>query len=87
MLALVGTSEGIALLPKLYLPPEPAGIRYVATDCAPHEFFAIWSKHHVNAHVPAFLEILREKIGKGKPAPATMKAEPKSLILKTRAAR
>jgi DNA-binding transcriptional LysR family regulator len=72
MLALVGTSEGIALLPQLYLPPEPAGLRYVATDCAPHEVFAIWSKDHLNAHVPAYLEILRRKIGKGKLVPVTL---------------
>jgi DNA-binding transcriptional LysR family regulator len=62
MLAFVGTGEGVALLPEIFLPAEPPGLRYVATDCAPYEMFAVWSKYHAAAHVPAYLEILRMKI-------------------------
>ena len=58
----VGTGEGVALLPEIFLPAEPPGLRYVATDCAPYEMFAVWSKYHAAAHVPAYLEILRMKI-------------------------
>jgi DNA-binding transcriptional LysR family regulator len=84
MLDLVGTSDGIALLPQLHLPPEPAGVRYVATDCAPYEIFAIWSKDYINAHVPTYLEILRRKIGKEKALPATLSVGSSSVGLKTR---
>ena len=70
MLAFVGTGEGIALLPELFLPSQPAGLRYVGTDCAPYELFAIWSKDRTDAHVPAYLEILRRKIEGAKMAPA-----------------
>lgn len=62
MLAFVGTGEGIALLPESHLPAEPAGLRYVGTDCAPYEMFAIWSKDRADTHVPTYLEILQEKI-------------------------
>jgi len=72
MLAFVSTGEGIALLPEIFLPPQPAGLRYVDTDCAPWEMCAVWSKVHADAHVPAYLEILRGKIGAGKPAPAVL---------------
>jgi DNA-binding transcriptional LysR family regulator len=63
MLAFVGTGEGIALLPEMFLPAEPAGLRYVGTDCAPFEIFAVWSRDHANAHVAAYLDIVRAKIG------------------------
>jgi DNA-binding transcriptional LysR family regulator len=86
MLALVGTSDGITMLPQLYLPPEPAGLRYVGTDCAPYEVFAIWSKGHFNAHVPAFLEILRRRIGGEKAIPATLSVALKSVAEKPRTA-
>ena len=68
----VARGEGIGLLPELFLPAEPVGLRYVGTDCAPWETCAVWSKDHADAHVPAYLEILREKIGAEKPAPAAL---------------
>jgi LysR family transcriptional regulator, benzoate and cis,cis-muconate-responsive activator of ben and cat genes len=70
MLAFVGTGEGVALLPELHLPADPSGLRSVGTDCPPYEMFAIWSKDHADAHVPAYVEILRRKIKAAKrPAP------------------
>jgi DNA-binding transcriptional LysR family regulator len=77
MLAFVGMGEGIALLPELFLPAEPAGLRSVLTDCAPFEMFAVWSKDHAAAHLPAYLEILRRKIGTAKMAPATARDIPR----------
>jgi DNA-binding transcriptional LysR family regulator len=70
MLAFVGTGEGIALIPELFLPGETAGLRSVATDSAAFEMFAVWSKDRVPAHLPAYLEILRGKNGVAKKAPA-----------------
>jgi DNA-binding transcriptional LysR family regulator len=72
MLAFVSTGEGVALLPEIFLPPQPAGLRYVDTDCAPWEMCAVWSKVHVDAHVLAYLEILQQKIAAEKLAPATL---------------
>ena len=66
MLGLVGTGEGICLLPEFTLPPKPPGLRYLATDCAPLEMFAVWSKARPLAHVSAYLEILTKKIGEAK---------------------
>jgi DNA-binding transcriptional LysR family regulator len=63
MLAFVGMGEGIALLPELFLPAVPAGLRSVGTDCAPHEMFAVWSKDPSAAHARAYVDILRRKIG------------------------
>jgi DNA-binding transcriptional LysR family regulator len=73
MLAFVATDEGIALIPELLLPAEPMGLRYLATDCAPWEMCALWSKDHAGALVPVYLEILQGKIGAAKMAPAPLK--------------
>jgi DNA-binding transcriptional LysR family regulator len=74
MLAFVGTGEGVALIPELFLPAPPAGLRYVATDCPPFELFAVWPKNLAHPQLPAYLEILQEKIkaesrGSARPAP------------------
>jgi DNA-binding transcriptional LysR family regulator len=61
-LALIGTGEGIALIPELFLPAAPAGIRYLPTDCEPFELYAVWSKVKPPACLPAFLELLRAKL-------------------------
>ncbi len=87
MLAFVGTGEGVALLPEIFLPPQPAGLRYVSTDCAPWEICAVWSKDHADAHVPAYLEILQRKIEAAAMAPATSKQVPGRLVQQTRIAR
>jgi len=71
ILAFVGTGEGIALLPELFLPTEPAGLRYAASDCASFEMYSFWSKAHVSTLLPAYLEILREKITSVKTPSAT----------------
>jgi LysR family transcriptional regulator, benzoate and cis,cis-muconate-responsive activator of ben and cat genes len=76
LLAFVGTGEGVALLPEIFLPPQPAGLRYVGTDCAPWEICAVWSKDRADAHVPVFLEILQRKIEAAAMAPATSKPVP-----------
>ena len=74
MLAFVGTGEGVALLPELYLPAERGRAEIVVvTDCAPYEMCAVWSKDRPAAHVPAFLEILRRKIGNEKNGDARAK--------------
>jgi DNA-binding transcriptional LysR family regulator len=87
MLAFVGTGEGIALLPEMFLPPQPAGLRYVGTDCAPWEICAVWSKDHADAHVPAYLEILQRMIGAGTMGPATSKQVPDRFVRQTRTVR
>ena len=76
VLAFVGTGEGISLIPELFLPVEPDGVRYVATDCAPFEMLAVWSKTHSSPHVTRYLEILREKMGVAKLPPAPMNRTP-----------
>lgn len=78
MLALVGTAEGIALIPELFLPPRPDEVRYIQTDCAPFELFAVWSKIHPPAHVAAYLEILRQKMAPVPPAPVRRKGGKKN---------
>jgi DNA-binding transcriptional LysR family regulator len=80
MLAFVGTGEGIGLVPDFFLPAEPTGVRYVATDCAPFEMFAVWSKDHTNVHLPAYLEIVRRKIEAAKMVPATLKRLPNRFV-------
>lgn len=87
MLAFVGTGEGIALLPEIFLPPEPAGLCYVGTDCAPWEICAVWSKDHAHVHVPAYLEILQGKIEAAAMAPAMSKKVPRRLVRQTRTIR
>lgn len=76
MLAFVATGEGIALLPELFLSAEPAGIRYVGTDCPPFEMFAVWSKDYADPHVPAYLDILRKKNEAAGMAPAASRRPP-----------
>ena len=76
MLAFVGTGEGVALLPELFLPAEPPGLRYGATDSPPFEIFAIWPKDRAAPHVPAYLEILQGKIASARMAPAASKDSP-----------
>jgi DNA-binding transcriptional LysR family regulator len=87
LLAFVGTGEGIGLLPELFLPTEPVGLRYVGTDCAPWEICAVWSKDHADAHVPAYLEILQRIIGAAKMAPAAVKRLPGRCVPQTRTVR
>jgi DNA-binding transcriptional LysR family regulator len=70
MIALIGTGEGIGLVPELFLTPAPDGIRYVPTDCEPFELFAVWSKLKMASCVPEFLELLRDKIAGAPPPPA-----------------
>jgi DNA-binding transcriptional LysR family regulator len=87
MLAFVGTGEGIALLPEVFLPPEPDGLRYVETDCAPYEMYAVWLKGRANAHVTGYLDILRRKISEVQLArsPSTLsRAVPAKKAAKTR---
>jgi DNA-binding transcriptional LysR family regulator len=62
MMALIGTGEGIGLMPELFLPSAPEGIRYVPTDCKPFELHAVWSKLKMASCLPDFLELLRAKI-------------------------
>ena len=87
MLAFVGTGEGIALLPEVFLPPQPAGLRYVGTDCAPWEMCAVWSKDHADPQVPVFLEILQGKIETVAMAPAASRQVPGRSVHQTRFAR
>jgi LysR family transcriptional regulator, benzoate and cis,cis-muconate-responsive activator of ben and cat genes len=87
MLAFVGTGEGVALLPEIFLPPKPSGLRYVDTDGAPWEIYAIWSTDDTNAHVPAYLEILRRKIGTGGLVPTATARVPSPVDPNRRAVR
>jgi DNA-binding transcriptional LysR family regulator len=87
MLGFVGTGEGVALLPELLLPVEPAGLRFVGTDCPPYEMCAVWSKNRADPHVPAYLEILRRKIGAEKAVPAALNRLPSRIVPPTRAVR
>jgi len=87
MLAFVATGEGIALLPEIFLPPQPAGLHYVGTDCAPWEICAVWSKDQADAHVPVFLEILQRRIEAAAMVPATSPQVPGRLTRPTRIAR
>ena len=87
ILAFVGTGEGVSLLPEIFLPPKPAGLRYVDTDSAPWEIYAVWSNDDVNEHVPAYLEILRRKIGTGTIVPAGMPGVPGRINPKRRTVR
>jgi DNA-binding transcriptional LysR family regulator len=88
MLGLVGTGEGVALLPELHLPAAPEGLlRYVGTDCIPYEMCAVWSKDHANAHVPAYLEILQGKIRAEKMTTATQNRLPSRIVPPTRTVR
>ncbi len=61
-LALIGTGDGIGLIPELFLPAAPEGIRYLSTDCEPFELYAVWSKLRIASCLPDFLDLLRAKI-------------------------
>jgi DNA-binding transcriptional LysR family regulator len=67
MLALIGTGEGIALIPELFLPPAPEGICYLTTDCEPFELYAVWSTPLTSSCLPGFLELLRAKLAAAPP--------------------
>jgi LysR family transcriptional regulator, benzoate and cis,cis-muconate-responsive activator of ben and cat genes len=77
MLGFVGTGDGIALLPELLLPAEPEGLRYLVTDCAPYEIFAVWLKEHAHPQAPCYFEILQKKIGAAGTAPPAGKRAPR----------
>jgi DNA-binding transcriptional LysR family regulator len=77
MLAFIGLGEGIALIPELFLAAQPDGLRYVATDCAPFEMFAVWSKTKPHPHVKPYLEILREKMAAVKLPQANLRQRPR----------
>jgi DNA-binding transcriptional LysR family regulator len=87
MLDFIGTGQGIALLPQFLLPTTPVGIRCVDTDCAPIELCAVWSKDRANAHVSAYLEIVRRKIEESRMPAATLKRLPGRIVPSTQPVR
>jgi len=74
MMALIGTGEGIALVPELFLPAAPEGIRYIPTDCAPFQLYAAWSKLRMAACLPAFLDLLQAKLSGAPASPAAARS-------------
>jgi LysR family transcriptional regulator, benzoate and cis,cis-muconate-responsive activator of ben and cat genes len=61
VLALVTMGEGIALMPKLFLPEESPGVRYVDTNAEPYEVYAIWLRDNPSAHVKDYIEDLKRE--------------------------
>jgi DNA-binding transcriptional LysR family regulator len=73
ILALVSSGGGIALVPELILPVEPTGLRYLATDSAPYEQFAVWRNDPPVPEISAYLEILLGRIQASTGLPADRK--------------
>ena len=67
MLAFVATRAGIALLPEIFLPPEPEGVRYLPADCGRFEMHAIWAKGNDSPLVAEYLAILKKIMAARKP--------------------
>jgi DNA-binding transcriptional LysR family regulator len=61
LLAFIATGEGIAMIPELFLPPAPEGLKYLPVDMTPFELFAVWSKLNPPPLLNAYLELLRNR--------------------------
>lgn len=62
MLALAGMGDGVCLVTSSLITRPNPGLRFIATDCAPFEFYAAWSKDNPPEPRSAFLRILKKTI-------------------------
>lgn len=62
MLALVAMDDGICLVPANIISRNHPELRYLSTDCAPFEFYAVWQKSSPNELPAGFLKTLRQTL-------------------------
>ncbi|HLP03627.1 MAG TPA: LysR substrate-binding domain-containing protein [Opitutaceae bacterium] len=60
LVGLVAAGMGIALVPRLILPPTPLPIAVLATDCDPLEIHAVWHRDGISPLLRNFVAILGE---------------------------
>ena len=60
LLAHIASGGGISLLPECVVPPNPAQLHRLATDCAPIEICAIWRRDETSRPLLAFVDLLRK---------------------------
>lgn len=62
LLALVAMGDGICLMPTSLVSRPHPGLRFLESDCAPFELYAIWQKQNTSELIPSFLETLSETL-------------------------
>jgi LysR family transcriptional regulator, benzoate and cis,cis-muconate-responsive activator of ben and cat genes len=58
VVGLIGAGMGVALIPRLALPAEPAGVAVLGTDCDPIDICAVWNEQDQSPLLRNFVAIL-----------------------------
>jgi DNA-binding transcriptional LysR family regulator len=63
LVGLVAAGMGVALIPRLLLPPESPPIAVLGTDCDPLDIRAVWHGHDASPLLRNFIGILERLLG------------------------